>query len=91
VSVAAGVELDAEGRITDARVALGGVAARPWRLEAAERALPGAAIADTPRLREAIEGAFADARPRHHNGFKVELARRAVVRGLTRALTGGAR
>jgi xanthine dehydrogenase YagS FAD-binding subunit len=85
VSVAAGVELDAEGRIADARVALGGVAHRPWRLFDAERALPGARVGDRAALRAAIDGAFADARPRRHNGFKVELAKRAVVRTLQMA------
>jgi xanthine dehydrogenase YagS FAD-binding subunit len=87
VSVAAGVELDAAGRIADVRIALGGVAARPWRLTAAERALPGTPAGDAAALRSAVEGAFADARPRRHNGFKVELARRAVVRALL--LAGG--
>lgn len=82
VSVAAGVELDGEGRIADARVALGGVAHRPWRLAAAERALPGAPAGDGAALRAAIDHAFADARPRRHNGFKVELAKRTVVRTL---------
>jgi xanthine dehydrogenase YagS FAD-binding subunit len=87
VSVAAGINLDAEGRITDVRVALGGVAHRPWRLMAAERALLGTHAGNGADLRAAIEEAFADARPRRDNGFKVELAKRAVVRTLQ--LTGG--
>ena len=82
VSVAAGVELDAEGRIADVRIALGGVAPRPWRLEAAEQALRGSPAGDGSTVRAALEEAFADARPRRQNGFKVELARRAVVRTL---------
>ena len=82
VSVAAGVELDAGSRIADVRIALGGVAPRPWRLEAAEQALKGAPVGDATALRAALERGFADARPRRHNGFKVELARRAAVRTL---------
>jgi xanthine dehydrogenase YagS FAD-binding subunit len=82
VSAAAGVDLDDRATIREARIALGGVAHGPWRLPAAERALVGAAVGDTPRLREAIEEDFAQARPRRNNGFKVELAKRAVVRTL---------
>ena len=82
VSVAAGLQLDGDGRITDVRIALGGVAHRPWRLAAGERALPGTSITDHAAIRAAIEGAFADARPRRQNGFKIELAKRAVVRAL---------
>jgi xanthine dehydrogenase YagS FAD-binding subunit len=82
VSVAAGVDLDDRGAIGEARIALGGVAHGPWRLPAAERALVGVPVADADRLREAIEQDFAEARPRRSNGFKVELAKRAVVRTL---------
>lgn len=87
VSVAAGVDLDADRRITDVRIALGGVAHGPWRLAAAERALPGVRVSDATALRAAIDPAFADARPRRQNGFKIELAKRAVVRTLH--LAGG--
>src|SRR5205807_1773270 len=82
VSVAAGVDLDEQGRIREARLALGGVAPKPWRLATAEPALPGLAIDDRAALRAAIEDAFATARPGRDNGFKVELAKRAVVRTL---------
>jgi xanthine dehydrogenase YagS FAD-binding subunit len=82
VSVAAGIDVDGAGTIREARVALGGVAHGPWRLGAAERALPGVRIDDRDGLRAAVEDALAEARPRRHNGFKVELARRAVVRTL---------
>ncbi len=86
VSVAAGVELDG-GRIASARLALGGVGTVPWRSLAAEDALAGAA-ADEAAFRRAADAALAGARPRAHNGFKVELARRAIVRAL-RELCGG--
>ena len=75
-------------RIATARVALGSVAQRPWRLTAAEAGLPGA-----PLTREAlipvIERAMADAVPLPQNGFKVLMARNAAVRALLTA--GGAR
>ena len=77
-----------EQRIAAARVALGSVAQRPWRLTAAEAELPG-----TPLTREAlipvIERAMADAVPLPQNGFKVLMARNAAVRALLTA--GGAR
>jgi xanthine dehydrogenase YagS FAD-binding subunit len=82
VSVAAGLDLAQDGVIRGARLALGGVAARPWRLPDAEASLPGTRVDDAAGLRAAIEGSFAGARPRRQNGFKVELARRAVVRAL---------
>ena len=76
-----------EQRIAAARVALGSVAQRPWRLTAAEAELPG-----TPLTREAllpvIERAMADAVPLPQNGFKVTMARNAAVRALLAA--GGA-
>jgi xanthine dehydrogenase YagS FAD-binding subunit len=87
VSAAAAVRLG-PGTIAAARVALGSVAQRPWRLTAAEAELPG-----TPLTREAlipvIERAMADAVPLPQNGFKVLMARNAAVRALLTA--GGAR
>ena len=75
------------GLIAAARIALGSVAQRPWRLAAAEAELPG-----TPLTREAltpvIERAMADADPLPQNGFKVTMARNAAVRALLAA--GGA-
>ena len=85
VSVAAGAELDGSGAIRDARIALGGVAHGPWRLPAAEQSLIGVRIDDSEGLMAAIEGSFSGARPRRDNGFKVELAKRAVVRTLQTA------
>ena len=77
--------------VTDARLALGGVAARPWRLSDAEAALQGVSLADTPRVRAALAASFADVRPLDGNAFKVELAQRAVVRalGTLRSSAGG--
>jgi xanthine dehydrogenase YagS FAD-binding subunit len=84
VSVAAGAELDGS-TIREARLALGGVAHGPWRLPAAEQSLIGVRIDDSDGLKAAIEDSFSDARPRRSNGFKVELAKRAVVRTLQTA------
>lgn len=80
VSVAVVVETDA-GVIRSARVALGGVATRPWRSHEAEAALTGARIGEDV-FRSAAHDALRDARPRAHNGYKVELARRTLVRAL---------
>lgn len=81
VSVAAGLDLD--GRtIRSVRLAMGGVAHKPWRLTAAEQALAGVNLDDPARLREAIARSFTDARPLEQNVFKAELAQRAVLRAL---------
>jgi xanthine dehydrogenase YagS FAD-binding subunit len=81
VSVAAVLELDGSV-LTRVRLALGGVAHRPWRLGDAEAALRGVDIDDTDALRAAVAGSFTDARPLPGNGFKVELAQRAAVRAV---------
>jgi xanthine dehydrogenase YagS FAD-binding subunit len=73
VSVAAIVQKDGTGR-----VALGGVAHKPWRIEAAERALPQGARAVTSRL-------LADAQPQHDNAFKLPLAERTLAAVLQQA------
>jgi len=84
VSAAAVVELDGP-TITGARLALGGVAHRPWRLPDAEAALVGVPISDATAVREAVARSFTSARPLPGNGFKVELAQRAAVRALRTA------
>jgi xanthine dehydrogenase YagS FAD-binding subunit len=87
VSVA--VAVASEGRaIRSVRLAMGGVAHRPWRLFAAEAALRGLSLDDEPGLRASIARSFADARPLAHNAFKVDLAQRAALRALQ---TAGAR
>lgn len=86
VSVAAALDL-ADGRIRSARVALGGVAAKPWRAHEAEAALIGAAP-DRAAFATAAEAALAGARPSGDNAEKIELARRLVVRALEAAAAG---
>jgi xanthine dehydrogenase YagS FAD-binding subunit len=88
--VSAAAEVELSGReIASARLALGGVAHRPWRLPAAEAALRGTDVADIAAMRAAVDGAFAEVRPLPGNAFKVELARRAAVRVVQMA--GGVR
>ena len=72
------------GKISYARVALGGVATKPWRSPEAERALLGQP-AQTAVFRKAAVAALQGARPQSENGFKVELARRCIVHALTLA------
>lgn len=86
VSAAAGLRIEA-GRIAEARLALGGVAAKPWRAEAAEAALVGT-TPDAAAFRHAAEVALAEARPSGDNAFKIELARRIAVRALTLSAAG---
>ena len=81
VSVAAAIASDG-GRIRSVRLAMGGVAHKPWRLTAAETALCGISLDDTAALTAGIAESFGDARPLAHNGFKIELAQRAVLRAL---------
>ena len=86
VSVAAALELDGNA-IKEGRLALGGVAHKPWRDLAAEAALRGQAA--TP---EAFAGAadllLRDAKGFEHNAFKIDLARRAIIRALSQAAAG---
>jgi xanthine dehydrogenase YagS FAD-binding subunit len=86
VSAAAGMRIE-RGTIREARLALGGVAAKPWRARAAEQILTGAR-ADAAAFRRAAEAALADAKPSGDNLFKIELARRIVMRALTLAAAG---
>ena len=84
VSAAAVVRLSGT-TVEEARIALGGVAPRPWRLPEAEKALVGMDIRDRAGLLGAVAGAFGDARPLPDNEFKVVLAQRAAVRALQEA------
>ena len=86
VSAAAALVIE-DGVIRQARLALGGVAARPWRAHEAEALLVGAAPSPDIFAR-AAEAALAEARPSGDNAFKIELARRIAVRALTQALVG---
>jgi xanthine dehydrogenase YagS FAD-binding subunit len=80
VSVAAALEVK-DGTITAARVALGGVATKPWRAAEAEKVLVSAR-AEEATYKAAASAALQGARPQKDNAFKIELARRAVVRAL---------
>jgi xanthine dehydrogenase YagS FAD-binding subunit len=86
VSAAAGLVIDG-GTIKQARLALGGVAAKPWRAREAEAALAGAR-AEPAVFRRAAEAALAEAKPSGDNGFKIELAQRIILRVLTLAAAG---
>ena len=86
--VSAAVALDMEGaRIRQARVALGGVGTKPWRVPRVEAALAGARL-DPAVLRRAAALAAQGASGRGHNDFKIELMQRAIVRAVE---TAGAR
>ncbi len=82
VSVAAALDLDSSGRITTARIALGGVAHKPWRGTEAEEMLAGKAPGEAV-FRAAADAAMAGAKGYRHNTFKIELGRRTIVRALT--------
>ncbi len=86
VSVAAGLELEGD-RIKEARLALGGVAHKPWRDPSAEAALRGQA-ADQATFARAADIVLRDAKGFEHNAFKIDLARRAIVRALMQAANG---
>ena len=83
VSVAAGLDVR-DGVVRAARIALGGVAHRPWRATEAEAALVGTKL-DRQSIERAASAAVAGAHPLEHNAFKVELARRSVARALATA------
>ena len=88
VSVAAALELDGPV-IRQARLVLGGVAHKPWRDRAVESWLVGQAVS-RETFTAAADALLQDAEPLAHNGFKVKLARRAIVRALSEAaLVGG--
>jgi xanthine dehydrogenase YagS FAD-binding subunit len=87
VSAAATVELDDGGRIDSARIALGSVALRPWRLTEAERLVTGM-TPDDPGVTGAIDAALADARPVAGSAYKVAIARGAARRALMTAAGG---
>ncbi len=86
VSVAAGLELDG-GTIKDARLALGGVAHKPWRNADAEAALLGQP-ANEPAFAHAADLLLYGAKSFGHNAFKIDLARRSIIRALTQAANG---
>ncbi|MCF3932002.1 FAD binding domain-containing protein [Acuticoccus sp. M5D2P5] len=86
VSAAAALDI-ADGVVSEARLTLGAVAAKPWRAHAAETALVGRPVtAETAR--EAAEAALADARPSGDNADKIVLATRVLARAITLAAAG---
>ena len=87
VSVAAALDLGDDGSVRDIRLALGGVAPKPWRAWTAEQALRGQPATEAS-FRAAADAELADAAPLRHNGFKVELAKRTITAVLG-ALTQG--
>ena len=80
VSAAAALEMDG-ARIRQARIALGGVGTKPWRVPRVEAALAGASL-DPAALRPAAALAAQGAQGRGHNDFKIELMQRAIVRAV---------
>jgi xanthine dehydrogenase YagS FAD-binding subunit len=89
VSVAAALETE-NGKITNVRLALGGVATKPWRAHEAERLLLGAHV-NLETFRRAAGAEFSHARGFGHNNFKIELARRtlvSVLREMAEAVAG---
>jgi xanthine dehydrogenase YagS FAD-binding subunit len=85
VSAAVVVEVDGT-TIRRARLALGSVAHRPWRLTATEQALAGIDTGNAGELRRSLDESFADARPLAHNGHKIPLAKAAAFRAIELAL-----
>lgn len=87
ISVAAALELDGDN-IVSARLALGGVAHKPWRNPAVEQMLQGRA-ASSESFAAAADMLLADAKPLAHNAFKIKLANAAIVRAFTEAAATG--
>lgn len=75
-----------DGKIIKSHIALGGVGTKPWRADLAEKVLNGA-TADLQTYRAAAEAALSEAKGYKDNAFKIELAKRTLVRALT--TTGG--
>jgi xanthine dehydrogenase YagS FAD-binding subunit len=86
VSAAAALQIE-KGVVAQARVAMGGVALKPWRAREAEQILIGARP-DSALFARAATAALADAKPSGDNAFKIELARRVVTRALALAAAG---
>ena len=89
VSVAAALDVDG-GIVRDARIALGGVAHKPWRARLAEAALVGRPATEAS-FRAAAEAELAAAVPLAHNAFKIELATRTIVAVLAELAVSGGR
>lgn len=83
VSVAVALKMEGD-TIKDVRIALGGVAHKPWRAIPAEKSLKGKS-ATVKSFEAAAKAAMADAKALEHNEYKIELAERAIVRALQKA------
>ncbi|MGN6551876.1 MAG: FAD binding domain-containing protein [Pararhizobium sp.] len=83
-SAAVALDLGADGTVREARIGLGGVAAKPWRAHEAEAALAARRL-DRGTAEAAAEAAFSAAVTHRHNAFKPELGRRTLVRALLKA------
>ncbi len=88
VSVAAALELNGK-TVKQARIAMGGVAHKPWRALEAEKMLAGKEATEA-NFKAAAEAEMKNAKPLEHNKFKVELGKRGIVRALQMAMNGGA-
>ncbi|SHJ94667.1 xanthine dehydrogenase YagS FAD-binding subunit [Roseomonas rosea] len=86
VSVAAAMEMDGD-KVVEARIALGGVAHKPWRLPEAEELLRGK-VPERALFEAVAERILDGAKGYGHNDFKIDLARRAVIRALSQAAAG---
>jgi xanthine dehydrogenase YagS FAD-binding subunit len=75
----------ADGRITRAHVALGGVGTKPWHAREAEAELAGA-VPDAASFARAADAALANANAQSQNGFKIELSRRCLIHALTQVM-----
>jgi xanthine dehydrogenase YagS FAD-binding subunit len=73
-----------DGKIASARIAMGGIATRPWRSHEAERVLTGQ-VPSPALFDHAAQALLANAKPQSQNGFKLELARRCLAHALTQA------
>ena len=87
LSVAAALQLN-DNKITQVRIAMGGVAHKPWRAKEAEKFLKGKVASET-NFKQAAEMEMKNAKPLHHNKYKVELGKRSIVRALMQAMMGG--
>lgn len=87
VSVAGALDLS-DGRIKDVRLAIGGVAHKPWRATEAEKFLIDK-TADKSTFQQAAEIALREAKPLEYNAFKVEMSKRAIRRALAVSAKGG--
>lgn len=87
LSVAVALQIN-DNQITQVRIAMGGVAHKPWRAKEAEKFLTGK-IANETNFKQAAEMEMKNAKPLQHNKYKVQLGKRSIVRALMQAMMGG--